>query len=153
MNIYFLSTFVLLSAICHIHDEYAGVKARVYICKPLTMALIILIAIIPSVATRVWYQYLIVAGLLFSLTGDIFLIFPETRFTAGLFSFLIGYIFYIFAFSSGYGFGCDLWFSALLLIFGISIYRYISAYPAKMKLPFALYIPVILSMGTQAFHQ
>jgi len=152
MKFYFISVFVLLSGLCHIHAEYAGVKTRVYICKPLTMALIILLAIIPSVVTGELYQYLIIAGLLFSLLGDIFLMFPETRFIAGLVSFLIGHIFYIFAFSSGYGFGFDLWFVLLLIIFGVAIYSFLAANLGKMKLPVALYILVILLMGSQAFH-
>lgn len=153
MNIYFISLLVLLSAICHIQAEYAGVKKRVYICKPFTMAMIILIALIPSVASGALYQYLIIAGLIFSLAGDIFLMFPETRFTAGLFSFLIGHVFYIFAFSSGSGFGLNPWFSALLVSFGVTFFSYLSANLGKMKLPVALYILVILLMGSQAFHQ
>lgn len=65
-----------------------------YLFKPLTMVLLIDVALAlhPSDRTqRAWF----VVALLFGLSGDIFLMLPADRFIPGLSSFLLGHLAYI----------------------------------------------------------
>jgi uncharacterized membrane protein YhhN len=69
-------------------------RAVVYLAKPLTMLLLIGVALtIEPVdgATRT----LFVLALVFSLLGDVFLMLPRNLFVAGLSAFLIGHVLYI----------------------------------------------------------
>ena len=94
--IYLLSILILLSAIVCIRAKYQNSKRQLLIFKPATIIILIIIAsIFPAIGPI--YKIFIVSGLLFSLAGDIFLIFPDKYFKYGLIAFLIGHIFYIFA--------------------------------------------------------
>jgi uncharacterized membrane protein YhhN len=65
-----------------------------YLCKPLTMVLLIgaALAIEPADgAVRWWF----VAGLVLSLAGDVFLMSPRNLFVAGLASFLVAHLAYV----------------------------------------------------------
>ncbi len=71
-----------------------------YVCKPLTTVLVL--------CTAVWgegvvprYQRWVVAGLLLSLTGDVFLMLPGDFFVPGLVAFLLAHVCYIAAFIPG----------------------------------------------------
>jgi len=74
-----------------------------YVFKPLTTILIIVLALLQQSEVFDLYGFLILAGLTFSLIGDIFLMLPTDKFVVGLASFFIAHIFYIAAFSSGFG--------------------------------------------------
>src|SRR5690606_6397490 len=73
-------------------------KRGEYVFKPLTTVLILAIALLADNPISSTYRALIVAGLVASLAGDVFLMLPD-RFTPGLLSFLIAHIFYILAFT------------------------------------------------------
>jgi uncharacterized membrane protein YhhN len=65
-----------------------------YVCKPLTLVLLIgtALALEPEAsAVRAWF----VAALVLSLAGDVFLMLPKDRFVFGLASFLLGHVAYI----------------------------------------------------------
>ena len=67
-------------------------KALEYVCKPLTMVLLIGVALALDVAdptVRAWF----IAALVLSLAGDVFLMLPRDLF--GLAAFLLGHIAYI----------------------------------------------------------
>ena len=66
-----LSCLILFTATIHIKAEYTGPRKHVYIFKPLTTSLIIVIAILAP-TQEPFYQQMIVLGLIFSLFGDIF---------------------------------------------------------------------------------
>jgi uncharacterized membrane protein YhhN len=69
-------------------------KALEYLCKPLTLALLIgcALALDPAdEAVRAWF----VAALVLSLAGDVFLMLSRDLFVFGLGSFLLGHIAYI----------------------------------------------------------
>ncbi|MBD0373306.1 MAG: lysoplasmalogenase [Pyrinomonadaceae bacterium] len=144
-----LSILVAVSAALHISAEYGGRRAHVYVFKPLTVAFIIGIALWsePSV-----YKYLILAGLLFSLMGDVFLMLPKDSFIAGLVSFLIAHLFYIAAFTiDGAATGRPSWLAAAaLLIYGGVMLRLLFPFLGKMKIPVIIYMLAILLMVWQA---
>jgi uncharacterized membrane protein YhhN len=74
-----------------VHQEAKGLE---YLCKPLTMVLLIgaAVALEPEDPTaRAWF----VAALALSLAGDVFLMLPKDLFVFGLGAFLLGHIAYI----------------------------------------------------------
>jgi uncharacterized membrane protein YhhN len=142
-----LTILVAVSGALHILAEYRGARSNVYVFKPLTVLLIIAIALQspPSL-----YKYLIVAGLLFSLAGDIFLMLPKDRFIPGLLSFLLAHLFYIAAFTLDGARNVSVLAGLLLLAYGGLMLRLLFPYLGKMKLPVIVYMLVILLMVWQA---
>jgi uncharacterized membrane protein YhhN len=71
-----------------------GQKGLEYLCKPLTLVLLIACALAldpDDPAVRTWF----VVALVLSLAGDVFLMLPKDLFVFGLGSFLLGHIAYI----------------------------------------------------------
>ncbi len=95
------------------------------------------------------YQGLIIAGLIFSLAGDVFLMLPSDQFIAGLVSFLIAHIFYILAFVLDAG-GAAVWWILPFLLYGAIIYSYLAPHVGKLRLPVIIYMLAILVMAWQA---
>jgi len=145
-----LTLFTVISALLHIRAEYRGPRKHVYIFKPLTTILILLNAVQLGWADSSLHKYAILAGLIFSLAGDVFLMLPSDRFIAGLVSFLTGHIFYIVAFTSGTGFSFSLLSLLPFAIYGAAMFSILAPHTGKMKLPVSAYIAVILVMAWQA---
>lgn len=96
---WFCVALAALSAAAHLRSEYRGPAWGIYVAKPLTTSLLIAAAALaPSADPR--YRALIVAGLVCSLSGDVFLMLPNDRFIAGLVSFLAAHVFYSIAFAA-----------------------------------------------------
>jgi uncharacterized membrane protein YhhN len=71
-----------------------GHRALEYVCKPLTMVVLIAATLALDVddpAVRAWF----VAALVLCLLGDIFLMLPQDLFVPGLGAFLLGHIAYV----------------------------------------------------------
>src|SRR2546423_1419080 len=145
-----LTLLALVSAALCIRAESVGPRGNVYIFKPLTMLWIILIAFLAKSPVSSSYKYLIVAGLLCSLVGDIFLMLPSDRFITGLLSFLVAHLFYIAAFTSGRSQTGALWYAIPFLIYGGVMLRVLFPHLGRMKLPVVIYMLVILMMAWQA---
>ena len=92
-----LSLLVLASALLNVRAEYKDKRRQVYVFKPLTVVIVILIALQTKQTTATHYRQLIVAGLICSLAGDVFLMLPRERFVAGLVCFLSAHLCYTFA--------------------------------------------------------
>ncbi len=151
MLTYILMLLVILSASIHIRAEYRGPRQQIYIFKPLTMVFILLIAILGQVASP-FYKYIIIAGLVFSLAGDIFLMLPSDRFVAGLVAFLLAHLFYIAAFASEIS--ALIWWPLIpFVIYGIAIYIILVPSLGKLKLPVLIYVAVILIMAWLAWER
>lgn len=97
---------VLLAAILAIRAYYLDAERRwqAYVFKPLATLLVLALALAQP-ASAPAYRWALIGGLVFSTAGDVFLMLPRDRFIAGLVSFLIAHLFYIFAFSIGVPFG------------------------------------------------
>ena len=150
--IYILSILTLLSAIFCIRAKYPISKRQLLVFKPLTLILIIVIATIFP-ATESYYKIFIVSGLLFSLLGDVFLIYPEQHFKKGLIAFLIGHICYIIAFTVSSGIHFTFWIFVPIIIAGMLYLRNIIPYSGKMKIPIILYIIIVVIMGWVAMER
>lgn len=93
-----LSILISASAIAHIVADSLGLRRLCFITKPLTMLLIIgLLLSSPQFFASPLRMYVLI-GILFSLVGDIFLLWPEKRFIPGLLSFLVSHLFYAYGF-------------------------------------------------------
>jgi len=149
-----LGFLVVASATSCIAFHYLGLRRPFWIAKPLTMLFILAIAAQPSLGASDAYQGLLLAGLLFSLAGDVFLMLPSDRFIAGLGSFFVGHIFYVGAFGVDVGLAtAGTREPAILLGFlalGAAVYGYLWPRLADMKIPVAAYVLAIVAMAWQA---
>lgn len=137
------------TAVFAIRGEYQPTRTHIYIFKPITTILIILLAVQGSGDVSALYKGLILAGLLFCLGGDVLLMLPPRYFIAGLASFLIGHLFYIIAFVTDVGFVWS-WWGLPLLVYAGFIYWLLHAYLGKMRIPVIFYITTISVMAWQA---
>ena len=131
--------------------EYAKNLTQTYIFKPLTTLSIIALCLVQSPEVALLYQYVVLAGLVFSLGGDVFLMLPSDQFIKGLVSFLLAHICYIVAFSSECGFRLHLVYIVPIIGIGIIILRILLPHTGKMTVPVIVYSIVILMMLWQCF--
>jgi uncharacterized membrane protein YhhN len=127
-----------------------GWRRGVYVLKPLTTLLIILLAMhLPP--TLPIYRTLVIAGLLFSLAGDVFLMLPRDRFVAGLVAFLVAHLLYIGAFTDGASrFGITVWVLAPFLVCAVVLMRILLPYvPRELKVAVIVYAAALLVMAWQ----
>lgn len=133
-----------------------GKRPVEYVCKPLTMVVLIAAAIaIDPVDDTV--KVLFIGALVFSLLGDVFLMLPRNLFVAGLAAFLVGHLCYIAGLQLR---GQDgVWFVVGLVIVvvavvvvGLPVIRAVrrSDEPA-MAVPVTAYVAVISFMLASAF--
>jgi uncharacterized membrane protein YhhN len=145
-----LSLLVFASAIASMYAEMTGRRNAGYVFKPLTMLLVLALALQPSVSTSSFYAWMILAGLLFSLTGDVLLMLPSDRFTAGLASFLVAHLFYIAAFASDAGFGSAPLALLPFVLGSAALYPLLRPRLGRLEIPVLFYMLVIAVMAWQA---
>ena len=150
--IYLITLFILVSVIFYIRAKYNKSHTQLLIFKPLSLILIILIVVIyPPIKSS--YKIFIFSGLLFSLIGDTFLIYPEKYFKKGLIVFLVGHICYIIAFITSSGVHFTLWIFLPIAIVGTVYLKIIIPFSGKMKIPIIVYIIIIAIMGWVAMER
>lgn len=136
---------------------YYKKETWMYALKPGTMLLIIGIALINYKAAGI-YGILVVSGLLFSLSGDVFLMLPADRFLQGLSSFFIAHVLYTAAFISEWAEGeSNPLFWSVLIVLALLFFRLLFKGVKEkggiaMIAAVSLYITVITLMtGTSFF--
>jgi len=140
----------LISGALTILADYRGRYGLVYIFKPLAMAAVIGIAIAGYIPERSLYGRLILAGLLLSLAGDIFLMLKKKRFIEGLVCFLAAHLFYGAGFLSGVALRPPVGPLLLLTAFAVAAFGVLSPHLGKMRIPVAVYILIITGMAALA---
>ena len=146
-----LILLALVSGGLHIRAEYQGRPSRVYLLKPLTTSLIILIAVAGQNPISSAYKILIIVGLIFSLIGDIFLMLPKDRFVAGLVSFLLAHISYLIAFAGDAQNVMTPWLAVPFLLYALAFYVYMAPDLGRRRIPVLIYTIVISSMAWAAW--
>ncbi|MFJ7408023.1 MULTISPECIES: lysoplasmalogenase [unclassified Lysinibacillus] len=146
-----LLTFIILFGLYYIFFFSHIDQSLKLIFKVIPMILIIIMAATQKAQSIKKYQLLIVIGLLFCMVGD----YTLQWFLIGLTSFLIGHIFYIFAFSSTNEQPVPTWAKVVLLLYGVLMAGWIATTVFKSGetiLTFAVlaYISIILTMGWTA---
>jgi len=153
MLIAVLTVLAVVTASMHIRAEYRGPRSHVYLFKPLTTGLILLVAVDGRGSEGSFYSYAVTAGLACSLAGDVFLMLPSDRFVAGLASFLVAQLLYTAGFMSGMGLRLSLGVLVPLLVYGVVMFSVLSPHLGSMKLPVSVYMAAILVMVWQAWER
>lgn len=141
----FAAVFILIKA------EFANKRHQIYLIKPISTLLVITIALLSFLQPtyNIAFTQFVLLSLLFSLGGDMALMFPKNRkaFSLGLGLFLIAHIIYAVAFTllGKLSIWAMLPFS-LLLICGIGFYMLIRSKLGSMKGPVIAYIMIISVM-------
>lgn len=145
---------IALGATLTIYGEMAGRRRLVYLFKPLTTALIVLLAALLPAEPASRYRTAILAGLALSLAGDIFLMLPADRFIAGVAAFLAAHLAYLMAFTSVVPMAASPAVFAIIavVVAGILIALWRSL-PVRMRAPLVLYAVVLGAMAAQAIGQ
>lgn len=147
MLVTILTVLAYVSAFLAILSVYQKRPLIHYIFKPLTIVFIILIALQPKYPIPSLYRYMILAGLLLSLAGDIFLMLPGDHFIKGLVSFFVAHLFYIAAFTFASGHDVSMLSGVLFFGYGSYMLRVLWPHLGKMRWPVTAYVMVILTMG------
>jgi uncharacterized membrane protein YhhN len=122
--------------------------ARVTKAMPIALLLAWVVGHVPVVGEA--YRWLLVAGLVFSMGGDLFLLSPA-RFRAGLASFFVGHVCYFLAFTvaSG-GVVISIGWTALLVATAAHLLYRLWPHVARERLPVACYVVMITAMALVA---
>jgi uncharacterized membrane protein YhhN len=142
---------VFISAAGCIWFAYHEPRRIFYFFKPLTMVLICLTAILGG-NDLTFYKMMIIAGLVCSLAGDIFLMLPTDQFLPGLIAFLFAHLCYITAFASDIN-SLSWWPLIPLIVWSIGFYLFISPALRKLIIPVIIYIVIILIMTWLAWER
>lgn len=120
--------------------------------KIVLSSLFIFCAVIQSHPIVPYYRF-ILTGLIFGLGGDVFLALPRQKmFLCGLFSFLLGHLFYVTGFF--YAVGVSQWTVIGLVISAMAsggVFLWLRPHLGSMKVPVILYILVITAMVAGAW--
>ncbi len=149
MTLAVLSILSGLSGIGHIICEYKKHYPLIYTLKPLTILLIIVAVGLHSPLNN--YATVIIAGLSLSLLGDIFLMLRNQKFIAGLVSFLLAHLLYIYAFYLQLNEQLQ-WLHLLYFSLpGAAYYAYLYNGLGKLKIPVLVYVTAIVMMAFFSF--
>ncbi|MCX7619553.1 MAG: lysoplasmalogenase [Acidimicrobiales bacterium] len=146
----------LAVAVCDWVAVALGNKKLEYVCKPLTMVVLIAAAFALDVSD-VTVRNLFVPALVLSLVGDVLLMLPrESLFVFGLGSFLLAHIGYIAGMwvvgvSAGWLAAGMALVAVAVLALGRRLYRGVKETKPQLALPVACYIGVISVMVASAF--
>ena len=140
-----------LSVGLQLRAEYRGPRWQVYLFKPSTTALLLLLAGLSAPAHGARYQQAVVVGLACSLVGDVLLMLPRDRFVAGLASFLFAHVAYIVAFSAGVPIGTAPALLVPLVAMAALLLWLVWPGLGRLRLPVVLYSATIFLMVWQAW--
>jgi uncharacterized membrane protein YhhN len=132
--------------------EATDARTALYVLKPLATILVIAMAITSPPASSNRYRLLIIGGLLWSLAGDVLLMWPATLFAAGLGCFLVAHFFYIGAFAT-HGAGRSAGVRTLIpfaLLAGVML-AVLWPTLGALRIPVAVYMGAISTMAWQAW--
>jgi len=151
----YITPALAVTVLLLIRAEILDKKPQIYFLKPLSTFLIISAAAVSFLepTRNLIYSIGILSGLIFSLGGDIALMFQEHKksFMIGLALFLVGHIIYTAVFFKLGRFSTwDFLFVILLLAFSLWVYKLIQANLGSMKIPVIGYIAVISLMVSRA---
>jgi len=125
-------------------------KALLFVFKPLTTLLIIAHAWQRGADTPAARRF-VLAGLWFSLVGDIALLWPQQGFVPGLIAFLIGHVLYIVAFTREHRFAAQPAVLAVYALIAGTILAFLWGHiPAGLRIPVAAYVLALTLMAAQA---
>jgi len=148
-----LSALAFVSAAVHIYSDRKGMRHYAYVFKPLTMVLLLLIAIFATNESISVYGIAIIAGIVFSLVGDVALMLPKKQVIVGMGAFLVAHVAYIISFSSDASVITNAWLLLPFLVYTLIIGWAVIPHAGKLKLPVGIYEVAIMIMAWRALER
>jgi len=145
-----LGALLLAAGATTIVADYAGRRVVVYVCKPLTIAVAMVIAATAAEGPSPPYRALILSGLACSLAGDILLMLPEKRFGAGLASFLAAHVCYVAAFAGASPAPAPPLLLAAAAAIGAGVTVPLWPHLGRYRLPVAVYVGALVALLWQS---
>ncbi|MBU3916954.1 lysoplasmalogenase [bacterium] len=140
---------VVSSSVIMVCFAYFDMMPQAFFMKPLTMCLIITIALLTETQAGSNYKNFVLAGLVFSLVGDILLLPSIKQFTPGLLAFLVAHLFYIAAYKTDLKTRFSIWIlTPLILHGGVLVYLLLPSL-RSMKWLVLIYMGIVLVMSWQ----
>jgi uncharacterized membrane protein YhhN len=144
-----LAALAALSGVVSIVAFQTGPWLLAAVTKALTTLLIIAHAARRSGGDA--YARAILAGLVASLAGDVFLLWPQQGFLPGLVSFLVAHLAYLYAFSDGLKRG----FAraptiGYAIVAGVALAFLWGSVPGALRAPVAIYVAALVAMAAMA---
>ncbi len=122
-----------------------------YLGKPLATLSILWLAASATPTIDMRYRRAVLAGLVLSLAGDVFLMLPGDRFVSGLVSFLLAHVCYCVAFVPGSTMKArGVAFLALAAVAGANLVGLLPRIGPELKIPVLVYVAVLASMAAFA---
>lgn len=151
-----IAGLLVVTVVCLIRAELRGNRRQTCLFKPAATILVILVVAAAMLSGRQMsaaYSIFIMAGLLFSLGGDIALIFQEDSraFRLGLVLFLAAHIMYIYSFINFSGATkVPVGSTLILALLGAIVYAVLYPHLERLKVPVFIYVLVISYMVNRA---
>jgi uncharacterized membrane protein YhhN len=140
----------LAAVIAIVSHEGPGGPWLHWIAKPATTLLIVAMALTLA-GDEARYRRWVVAGLLLSTLGDVFLMLPGDWFVHGLASFLLAHLAYLVAFGTRARLLAVFWPYALFGLLGGAILSQLwPGVPADQRIPVVVYVIALAAMAAQA---
>lgn len=97
------------------------------------------------------YGRAILAGLVASLAGDVFLLWPDKGFMPGLLSFLVAHLAYLYAFTDRLKHGlASMPAIAYAAVAGLALFVLWGSVPGDLRAPVAVYVAALVGMAAMA---
>ncbi|MEW7290198.1 lysoplasmalogenase [Aquimarina sp. 2304DJ70-9] len=147
-----LYTIIVISdLICSSHDSYLYLR---YFTKPAILgSLIIFLLVVKKRLNRFTFR-IIGLALLFSLAGDVLLLFTHISqlfFMMGLIMFLLAHIMYIVTFLKNRGAYKNRLFLLFTIVYGVGLFYLLYPGLGEMLIPVVIYMVVILLMSNVSY--
>lgn len=151
----YLAPILSIFVIVLIYAQFRNKPKLVYFTKPISTLIVIAMALLSFLepARNMTYSVGVLVGLLFSMAGDVALMFQEQRrfFMLGLVFFLLAQIAYALVFNLLGSFSAlDIVSLAILLVVGVGFYTLIKPGLGKLRIPVIAYMVVISIMVDRA---
>lgn len=148
-----LAVLAPVSGILTIAGQMQGRQRLVYVSKPLATFLILLIALLAREPVTPLYRVAFVAGLVFSLAGDVFLMLPGRFFLPGLAAFLVAHLWYGAGLVSALAGPVSPWRYAPFFAYAVGLYLYLRPHLSGQRAPVLAYALVITAMAWLALER
>jgi len=145
-----IALILLVSVIFLIRAEIKDIKRQIYVLKPLSSLMLILVASLSfylGIGDRTYILFVLL-GIAFCFGGDVALMFePKAAFLTGLVLFLVGHLVYAGTFIYFNQFWIKSYLvAAVIIVFAILMYIYLYPGLTGMKVPVLFYLLVISLM-------
>ena len=130
----------------HVAARYAGARRVAGVLKAIPIAILAMTAAFEPTPVSEAYRRLVVVGLLSSLAGDVWLVFPR-GFVPGLACFLVAHVLYVAAFAPAAVSPQAALLGVGFALFAVGMFARLAPGLGRERLPVAVYVATIATMG------